>query len=690
MGGKKIRQLIESLFHPRLVPLALLGAVMAAFGVFIPRLGFYWDDWPSIWFLHTFGPMSFIEGFADDRPLLSWVFIASSSVLGESTMAWQAFGVISRWLCALIFWLNLKLWWPDKPWQTASMALLFAIYPGFRQQFISVTYGNGFIVYSLFLSSFLFMFLAHTQRRRFWMFMVVSVLTSGVTMFISEYFFGLELLRPLLLWKLGKAETGDKKVQLKRLLAKWMPYLIIMILFLYWRLGLHPTPRGNVTFFTQISSHPIQALVQLATEISLDFYEVTLLAFLNTIKTFDITRFDPPIVATYIAITIISLVLYWVYLAYLKSIKETPLSRSNKNWLSHWGTQAIFSGEVVLLLSGWPIWLTNMHADLIFPWDRFTLPFMGGACIFVVGALNLLLQKQRFTNLALAILLGLTTGMHFHDGMYFRKEWLELRKMLWQMTWRAPGIEPGTLMITSDIYFTYYSDNSLTAPINWMYVEGQDDKKMHYLIYNVESRLGIELPSLEPETFIYYPYRTSFFKGNTSQAIVFFYDPPRCLKMLDPVFDRNLPYKPFLIPEALELSNLKWIIADPQQSALPPPEYFGSEPTKDWCYYFEKAELAAQFEDWEAVVSLGEVALNLEKKFTPETASELMPFIKGYAHLGDWKRALQLSFKAYQASEKMKNMLCQNWYFLLEDTPAHPEKELAFTQLDEKLDCGSP
>ena len=56
------------------IPIALLATCLLGFGLMIPWLGFYWDDWPAIWFLHFFGPSSFKEVFAIDRPLLSWLF----------------------------------------------------------------------------------------------------------------------------------------------------------------------------------------------------------------------------------------------------------------------------------------------------------------------------------------------------------------------------------------------------------------------------------------------------------------------------------------------------------------------------------------------------------------------------------------------------------------------------------------
>ena len=38
--------------------------------------------------------------------------------------------------------------------------------------------------------------------------------------------------------------------------------------------------------------------------------------------------------------------------------------------------------------------------------------------------------------------------------------------------------------------------------------------------------------------------------GTTSQAIVLFYDPPRCVKVMEPALDRFLPVKPLYIREA--------------------------------------------------------------------------------------------------------------------------------------------
>jgi hypothetical protein len=270
--------------------------------------------------------------------------------------------------------------------------------------------------------------------------------------------------------------------------------------------------------------------------------------------------------------------------------------------------------------------------------------------------------------------------------MNYRKEWLMQEDFFRQLVWRAPEIQSGTVLLTSELPFTYYSDNSLTAPLNWTYSPDNESRQMPYALYDLEARYGVLLPSLEPDTPVRMPYRATEFDGSTSQALVLFYAPPRCLKVMHPYDDLNLPYKPFLIPDALGLSNPDLII-DTGAPAQPPESIFGSQPSMDWCYYFERAELAVQMGDWEQVVQLGEKAFKLDKKFTRETASELIPFIKGYANVGEWRQATKLSIQAYEESEKMKNMLCATWFSLGETTLDNAERRAAFDQIQDSVEC---
>ena len=92
------------------------------------------------------------------------------------------------------------------------------------------------------------------------------------------------------------------------------------------------------------------------------------------------------------------------------------------------------------------------------------------------------------------------------------------------------------------------------------------------------------------------------------------------------------------------------------------PDIYAPEPGHEWCYYFEKADLARQFGDWQEVVNIGDTAFKLDDD--PHDPVERFAFIEGYAHVGKWARALELSQESYQASQDDVNLgwlLCQLW-----------------------------
>jgi hypothetical protein len=694
VGGGKIR------LSSRSIPLALLLLCLASFGLLAWRLGFYWDDWPTIWYLHNFGPSSFRQGFATDRPLLAYVFMFTTSLLGESAAAWQYFGILSRWICALCFWWALRLTWPERPLVTTWAAIFFAIYPGFRQGYISVTYSNGFLVYSLYILSFVGMLLALRRRRGAWVLNLASAVLASLTLFISEYFFGLELLRPVLLWVFERRGEPSTARLSRRVALSWLPYLIGAGLFLYWRLVLHITPRGNVVLFSLLQAHPFQTLLGLAGTIFQDLFEVTLLSWIKTLILPRLADIGLLYLLGYLGVTlgVAGLCVFYLWRLQGNAALPAPLppaSREGKKWsfrlsLDMPFLKIILAGLFTLLVAGWPIWTTDLHFDLVFPWDRFTLMMMPGASILLTGIIGLVARSPRRRGVLVGALVGLAAGMHYYDAVGYRAEWLSQKAFFWQLTWRIPGLERGTALLTADLPFIYYSDNSLSAPLNWTYDPGNTSHQMSYLVYDVESRLYKDLPSLDPGLPIDMPYRVTNFQGSTSQAVLFFYTPPRCLKVMHPLEDSNLPYKPLLIPETLPLSRPELIVTGADSPASPPFKIFGPEPQPDWCYYFENAELASQSGDWATVVALSEPALGLKKEFDRETASELMPFIKGFAYTGVWDRAVELSKQAIGASPKMQNMLCQAWYLMRDRTPAGDSKDVAYSQVAKEIPCSFP
>jgi hypothetical protein len=99
--------------------------------------------------------------------------------------------------------------------------------------------------------------------------------------------------------------------------------------------------------------------------------------------------------------------------------------------------------------------------------------------------------------------------------------------------------------------------------------------------------------------------------------------------------------------EASALSNREQIL-DASNAVMP--GIYGPEPEHSWCYYFERADLARQLGHWDEVASLGNQALKLDDH--PNNPVERFVFIEGYAHTGNWERALK---------EYVAPLLCRLW-----------------------------
>jgi hypothetical protein len=116
------------------------------------------------------------------------------------------------------------------------------------------------------------------------------------------------------------------------------------------------------------------------------------------------------------------------------------------------------------------------------------------------------------------------------------------------------------------------------------------------------------------------------------------------------------------------------------------PAIYYPEPAHSWCYYFEKADLARQFGDWKEVAKLGDAALKLEDH--PNNPVERFVFIEGYAHAGDWDRALKLSKESYQVSKDYVDpLLCQLWARIETGTTDSPEKTGALSEVKTIFSC---
>jgi hypothetical protein len=686
-----MRQIKKALSSAWIVPLVLLAVCLASYALVISKLGIYMDDWSLLWTIHFWGPASFKEVFAVDRPLLGWFYVLTSSLFKESPLAWQIFGIFTRWLSCLACWWALRGLWPRRTSEVTGVALLFAVYPGFISQFIPITYAHHIAILALTLFSLGAMNWALRRPRQFWLLYLAALVSSGLGMFTMEYYFGLELLRPVLLWLILAETTPAWKGRLRRLGMYWGPYVLLMAAFLSWRIAT-PTPRGAIVVFERLRQAPLASLFRLGSMAVQDLFESTVLAWKQVFTFSWSLPVTSQVFPRYILVVLGVGLLASVYLVFLDRDNRIRLEvnrdRPEFSTGRRWGIQAIWLGIYALLLGGLPVWMTNLHLELAFPWDRFTMAMMLGASLLLSGLIALLVRPRLASSLLLGIAVGLAAGMHFQVGLSYRLDWLMQQDFFWQLAWRAPAIQPGSLVLTSELPFAYDSDNSLTAPLNWIYAPQNASWQLAYLMYDAAERGLPEEGSQNIE--IDGTIRMFEFHGSTSQAIAVLYSPQTCLKLVDPLRDERLPDKPPYFHELLVYSRPELVSPSAVSASRIATQLFGSEPEHGWCYYFQKAEMALQMGDWEQVASLADKALEGKPEIERRSATEALPFIEGYARSGRWDQAQELTRRVYRAWQNARLALCDTWRLVHQETENEAGGEAAYEQMHAELGCKAP
>ena len=634
------------------VPALLLLFSILSNGLFIHRLGFYWDDFPYLYLNHSQGIFGYPAYMSTDRPFSAWFFMLESFLFGENALGYHILALILRWACAWTFYWVLGMVLSENKAANLIAVSLFLVYPGFLQQPISLIYSLHFTVLLLFLCSLGLMLLSIQEPKHYLLLTFLSLIFS-LGIFSSEYFAMLEMLRPVLLWKY-LSKKGVSTTQMKyHAFRAWCPYLIVFIVFLTWRIFIFKFPTYSPETLNAFTVNSVNTILNLCLKIIRDFFTVIVNAWVQIFYPSFLSQLNIPQITLWLIISLSSLVLFWLSL-----IKIYPPLEKNS---SHWSRSALLIGFFALILAGIPIWVTGLPVELNFAWDRLTLPFSLGVGLFITGAIFALIKKNMVRNIFFSILIGFSIGYHLLNTLSYINDWESINSFLWQLKWRIPSLEPGTTILTENFPLKYYSDNSLTAPINWIYDEKNHSLDLNYMFYFINVRLGRRLPDLQKDLVIDQPYRSFSFVSSTNKLLPIYYDPPGCVHVLDPSVDVVNSTIPSSLKQALLLSN-RGLIKDLNSSQLP--SVYKSEPAHDWCYFYERADLARQLGNWDEIVLLDNQILSSNEK--PSDLSEYFPFIEGYANTSNLDSAVKLSRVILNTSPDYNPMQCALWKRILE------------------------
>jgi len=652
-------------------PLFLLVVCVLAYGLLIPSLGFYWDDLPYALIQQRFGPGGYPAFVASDRPHSAWVFMGLTWLLGEQPLGYHIFGLLLYWLCSVLFWWLLRLIWPDHKKEALWAALLFAIYPGFLGQPKTIIYNHHFSAMLLYLFSLIGTVKAvqvpskEGSKQSTWLWHIPAVLVTALSQFTIEYYIGWEAVRIVIVWILLSRRPISQEERVGGSLLNLIPYWLASLGFVVWRVLIFRFPTYKPFGGEETSIISLNWWGDIFSQV----IDAVFVVWGRAMPNLSNQDYSQPFWLAYLFLTLFSTGLVFLLL-YLFAGRSQDLSHDegHPHPKQRFGLPALLLAVIGIAFAGWPFWLVDLQLSIVGHfYSRFTLAFIPWVALLVAAGLHFLDRIPfRFTKVIttglVALLVGGSVGWHFWNANFYRNQWSDVQQYFQQVVQRAPGLEPGTILLINDLQsLSLYQDDSLTALLNWIYAPENHTQDLDYAVFYLSVRLGREFPALETGHPIEKDFRSLHLSSSTDNFLVVYHEPPGCVRFLDPSLPDRLPLElPDAMLAAVPLSNLDLIITGQDSPASPPAGLFDLPVTESWCLYYQEAELAAQQGDWARVAEIAHLAYARDDQANEVT--EHFVFIEGYLHVGEVETAFALSQRARDSRDGLiDGKICGIW-----------------------------
>lgn len=655
--------------------IAITAMGVLAFGLQILTLGFFQDDWNFVFYSSARGAEGLLEYLlGDGRPGATWVYMLGFALLGYKPALWQFFSLLLRILTAINFWMILKSLWPGRRYGNLIASILFLAYPFFTLQPLSVAYAPHFAAYFLYSLSILFMIRAIEKPEKYLLYSIPALLATLLHLFTVEYFVGLEILRPFVIWFLLSAgENITRRETLRKVFFAWLPYLLVLIFFVYWRsfilttMGARHDPllilfdSGQIIF--SVASNMVADLV--------------LMLVSSWFKLIDPELFViGPSRNFYLFAITIAVGFCFYFLAKPASPEEEDRSKLREVFLA--GALVVATGMISAYVEGYIIHLK------VAPWNsRFALPVLLGLGLWVSGLIETVITSQNIRHIFLAALIGLLVAFHNHNTLDFKYAWEKQERLYQQLMWRAPSIQPGTAIVANEEILGYMGDYPTSFGINTIY-ESKQLNSIPYWFFALSENFNFSASPFTGGHQLEARRSTIVFHGDGHDALFITYEPDdrQCLWILRPQ-DSEYRLLPPEIKKGAQVSNIENI--QPQEKEHNLYSTIVRENKDTWCYFYQKADLARQMGDWGQVMTLWSEAQS--QGYRPGNGFEYIPFIEAQAHVGKWEDAFLLTKTANKATKAMYFILCPTWERLKQETPPSEEKSIFVDKANDFLEC---
>lgn len=641
----------ETLF----VMVLLLMVALLSDGLQLNEMGLYWDDWGVFWIEQHLGPEGLIDGHMIDRPALGYNHALLSLLFDGNIKLYHVYSFSLRLLGAYAFLWLLRLLWPDQRFYTSVMAVLFLVYPGFLSQPIAYSKSNHLTAFLLVIVSFALMVKAFNGKNR-----VVSILLWGLSLltgaayyFYFEYLLGFELARVVLLgYLIWRSSDGETKVKIVKFIKLWLPFLLAICVYLYWRIYVFESSRKLVDVNSLVGSYfgsgvSLRQYLTLFFTLLIDYLELIVMAWFVPAYHFITSSNLRPLVTALLlggGAGLLVGVNFWVF-----STNQLPKTNSKLRIEYQW----VILGLATLIITNFLPTFAGRSYQVLWTYKSYGLHIAFPVSI-LLGGLLISAVRSRFRSVVVVVLVFLAVTAHNLNAAKMAEYWEAQKEFWWQVSWRIPDLKDGTVLwarLPTEYGFTAHFE--IWSPLDFIYGGEGDSLRLFSAPLNKDELQWLETGNIRKDDFRGVTQHLDY----QDSLVVSIPSSNSCLNVYDQnKLELSEQAEP-LVQVAAMYSNLDQVILD-SIGHVPPEEIFGPEPEHRWCYYYQKASLARQFGDWAEVIRLLDEAE--DNGYRANDRVEWMPFFEAYVNLGMYKEARGLA-SIIKSSQLLSARLCEKF-----------------------------
>jgi hypothetical protein len=637
--------------HEKTILLVLLLITAAiAYLPQINRFGYMNDDWYLMYSAGAHGPAAFQDIFSVDRPGRVLVMIPAYMLFGNNPLLYNLSAFLFRVVGAMALLWILNLLWPRNRIITATMSLLFLIYPGFLSQPNAIDYQSHIVGLAAALLSIWLTLKAITPENRLQsiLFHLASILLGWLYLSQMEWYISFEFFRWACVFLLSSRIGGTFLEKSTRAIRGAYPSLVIPIVYLTWRLFFFVSERGATDLDRQLEVlklYPVQTLYHSAVQVIEDLSDVILGAWVIPLS--QLTSFIQ-IWGGILAILIAGLIVFTLFRLEENFISDSTQSPDVTN-------EALWLGLLTAIAGLIPIALVNR--EVAFPsYSRYSLVSSVGVAIFIVALVSTIRGRiLRYSFLGVLFLIAALT--HHANSIQAAQESSVVKNFWWQVAWRVPQLGSRTTLVGNYPAGAIEEDYFIWGPANLIYYPKEDAPEgiqptIFATLLNKDTTTKILMRERQVmdnrKNIITYPnYRNILILSQPSLK--------SCVHVVNGLQPEHSSSESDSVRLIGPYSELEHVLAD-EAPHTPPTIVFGSEPSHGWCYYYEQADLARQRGAWNEVLQIAQETTN--KGLKPSDLIEWMPFLQAYALNGKTKEGINIMTEI-QPDEYVLQQACQ-------------------------------